>query len=258
MNYNDLVTAWADLLPQQTINVGGTLQFNDVSGRYQNEIPRAIEYAEGRMYRDPDFDFLATRQTDSTQTTTAGSRYVTIPSTFIVLERLNLITPAGLAPDANGASRVPLIRTTQDAIDMMWPEASSTAAPQYGLTSWAVFDQQETSPASKVRIAPTPDATYTAEFQGTFRPTPLQQAANATTFLTTYLPDIFLVATMLHWVAMQKAWGGASADDPQAPVTWESQYRALKAGAAVEEARKKSLSAGASPFPPAPLAQQPR
>ena len=247
--YNQLVQQWADHIPLQTLTVGGVLQFNDVSGRYQNEIVNAIAYGEGLMYRDPDLDFLATRETDSAQSTAAGSRYVTIPSTFIVLERLNLITPAGSNPDAVGASRVPLIRTTSDVIDTMWPETSNTAAPSFGLTHWAIFDMQETGPASQVRIAPTPDAAYVAEFKGTFRPAPLAQTASAQTFLTEYLPDLFFCATMIHWAFVMKS--------AEAQTSWKGRYADLNTGAAIESARQKSQSADWQPYSPAPVAAAP-
>ena len=260
--YTDLMQFWSDKIPLQTTVVGGVPQFVDASGRYQADIPYVISYAEGLMYRDPDFDFLATRQTDSTQSTAAGSRYVQISATFIVLERLNLITPAGAQPDGTGASRVPLIRTTPAVLDMMWPETSNTEAPSFGLTHWAVFDMQELSPASKVRIAPTPDAIYVAEFKGTFRPAPLAQTASAQTFLTMYLPDVFSAATMIAWTGLMKNYSAAgvagAVDDPQQGVHWAAVYKMSKAGAATEEARKKSISSGWSSLSPAPLTAQPR
>ena len=266
--YNDVVQFLADKIPLQTV-LGGdgvTLEFVqpttaafDTSSRYNNDLPYIIAYAEGLMYRDPDLDFLATRQSDSSQTTTAGSRYVTIPPTFIVLERLNLILPAGKAPDSVGSSRVPLIRTSPDVLDTMWPATSTTATPSFGLTHWALFTMQEPSPnTSQVRIGPTPDGNYTAEFKGTFRPAPLQQQATAQTFLTEYLPDLFQVATMVAVAGLMKNYSMAGApgavDDPQQGVYWMQQYNLLKRGAAVEEARKKSFSSGFGTYSPTPVA----
>ena len=262
MTYNDLMQFWGDKIPLQLQQPGGVNTFIDASTRYQSDVPFVIAYAEGLMYRDPDLDFLATRQTDTSQATVAGSRYVTIPSTFIVLERLNLITPAGLQPDAVGASRVPLIRTTSAVIDMMWPETSLVAPPAFGYTHWAIFDQQQVSPvASQVRIGPTPDGAYTAEFKGTFRPAPLLQAAAAQTFLTQYLPDLFSAATMIAWAGTMKSYsmaGVPGVDDPQMAVHWSSIYRDLKKGAAIEEARKKSMSSGWGSMSPALVAATPR
>lgn len=267
ITYNQCVQFWADKIPLQTV-VGAdavTLTFVqpttttfDTSSRYNNDIPFIIEYAEGLIYRDPDLDFLATRQSDSSQSTTAGSRYVTIPPTFIVLERLNLILPAGAQPDSVGSSRVPLIRTSPDVLEVMWPETSTTQTPSFGLTSWSIFDQQIASPASKVRIAPTPDASYVAEFKGTFRPAPLAQQAAAQTFLTEYLPDLFLAATMVHICGLMKNYAAAgvagAVDDPQQGVYWSQQYATLKRGAAVEEARKKSQASGFGVYSPTPVA----
>lgn len=268
LTYNQIIQFWADHIPLQTVlgTDGQTLQFVqpttttfDTSSRYNNDIPFVIAYAEGLMYRDPDLDFLATRQSDSSQTTTAGSRYVTIPPTFIVLERLNLILPAGQVPDSVGSSRVPLIRTSPDVLDTMWPATSTTATPSFGLTHWALFTMQEPSPnTSQVRIGPTPDGDYTAEFKGTFRPAPLQQQATAQTFLTEYLPDLFQVAGLISWSGLMKNYSAAgvpgAVDDPQQAVHWMQQYNLLKRGAAVEEARKKSLSSGFGTYSPTPVA----
>ena len=257
LTYNQLVTYWADHIPLPTTTVGGVVTFTDASGRYTADIPNAIAYAEGLMYRDPDLDFLATRQTDATQSTAAGSRYVTIPSSFIVVERLNLIVPTTATPDSVGSSRVPLIRTTPAVLDTMWPEASNVQAPSFGQTYWSIFDMQEASPASKVRIAPTPDNVYVAEFKGTFRPAPLAQTANAQTFLTMFLPDLFCAATMISWAGLMKSYsmaGTPGVDDPQMAVHWTSVYRDLKRGAAIEEARKKTTSSNWGTMSPAPVA----
>lgn len=268
--FNDCVQFWADHIPLQTVvGAGGTLAFvqpaagaTDTGARYNNDIPYVINYAELLMYQDPELDFLATRTTDSSQVTVSGSRYVTIPPSFVVVERVTLVTPAGKAPDDAGATRVPLIRATPAVINMMWPAASVTAAPKFGLTHWSIFDQQETSPASQIRIGPTPDGAYTVEYAGTFRPAPLAQTAAATTFLTTNLFALFTAASMVAWAGLMKNYVAAgvqgAVDDPGMAVTWMSVYNGLKKGAAVEEARKKSLSAGTSVYSPAPLAQMPR
>ena len=54
-------------------------------------LPQVIQYAELRLYRDPDLDFLATRTTDVSQKTTRGFRSVPIPAQFIVVEAVSLI-----------------------------------------------------------------------------------------------------------------------------------------------------------------------
>src|SRR5487761_2507510 len=72
-------------------------------------LPRIIEYAELRMYRE--FDFLATRTRDSSQQTTNGSRHVPIPEEMLVIEGASIVTPPGTQPGAPGATLIPLLRT---------------------------------------------------------------------------------------------------------------------------------------------------
>ena len=91
---------------------------------------------------------------------------------------------------------------------------------------------------------------------GTFRPAPLSEA-NPQTFISVYLPDLMLSASMIFVAGFQKSYGQQS-DDPRLAMSWEQLYREQKGSAAVEEARKKSQSASWSPYPPAPVANLPR
>jgi hypothetical protein len=140
----------------------------------------------------------------------------------------------------------------------MWPETSNTQAPQFGLTHWAIFEFQTSASPAQVRIAPTPDANYVAEFKGTFRPDPLAQTASAQTFLTEYLPDLFFAATMIHWAGVQKNYAAAgTVSDPGQGINWLVRYNQLKTGAAVEEARKKSQASNWGAFSPTPVVATP-
>jgi hypothetical protein len=62
--------------------------------------------------------------------------------------------------------------------------------------------------------------------------------ANLTTFISLYLPDLFIMASMIYISAYQRNFGRAN-DDPQMAVTYESQYQALLKTADLEENRKK-------------------
>lgn len=247
MNYTDYVTSLQTLLVIQ-----------DASGlaNLQTILPRMIEYAELRMYRDPDLDFLATRTSDISAQTASGSRDVAIPTQFIVIEQANIILPAGVKPPTVGAQRVPLLRASQSFLDQIWPIDSDVATPAPFENYFSVYSEQETGAgASKIRIAPTPDGTYYVEFRGTFRPTALS-AANPNTFLTTYMPDLFLAASMIFGAGYQRDFG-AQSENPQMSLSWEQIYSGSKQGAAVEEARKKSTSYDWSSNSPPKLAMPP-
>lgn len=204
-------------------------------------VTQIIAYAEGRIYRDPDFDFLAIHTTNTTSSTVANNRLLTMPAAIIIPERLNLISPSASSPDAGGSIRTPLKRVSLDFLDFVWTESTTAVGqgfPQY----WAAYDNLN------VRLAPTPAAVYVAEFVGTFTPAALS-STNASTFLTTYLNDLFFAASMIFLSGYQKAFGAAS-DDPAQAMSWEKTYTALKAGAAVQEARKHSRGPQWSPNPP--------
>lgn len=221
--------------------------------------PLIIEYAELKMQRDPDLDFLAMRNVDISKITTGGTRAVAIPSQLIVVEGVSLITPPGAEPFAAGSQRIPLTRTTRAYLDLTWPVESQVGTPDpVNGGYYALFSMQQSSPApgsadepaplpSAILIAPTPDNEYVVEFTGTMRATPLS-ATNPTNFLSVYLPDLYIAASMIIASGYQRDFS-AQANDPQMAVSWTHIYDDLKGGAAVEELRKKALSGGFSPLP---------
>lgn len=75
----------------------------------------------------------------------------------------------------------------------------------------------------------------------------------STTFISLYLPDVFIMASMIYISAYQRNFGRAN-DDPQMAVTYESQYQALLKSAIVEEARKQFESSGWASQGPATVA----
>jgi hypothetical protein len=97
-----------------------------------------------------------------------------------------------------------------------------------------------------------PGAEFTVEVIGTIRPTPLS-VSNTTSYLSLYLPDLFLAASMVFGTGYQQNFG-AQSDNPQMAVSWETQYQSLKASANLEELRKKYQSVAWSSMSPSPAA----
>ena len=83
-----------------------------------------------------------------------------------------------------------------------------------------------------------PDATYRVEIVGTYRPASLS-ATNTTTFISMFLPDLMIMASMIYIAAYQRNFSSAMGNDPQMPITYETQYQALLKSALSEENRKK-------------------
>lgn len=208
-------------------------------------VPRAIDDAEQRIYRD--LDLLATVTTDITGAATTSNRNFTLPggNAFRVIQDINIITPAGTTNPELG-TRNPVLPVSREVLDMLYPSVASAGVPQY----FARVTQ------STLVFGPWPLAAYTVEVVGTQFPPPLS-ATNTTTFLTTYLPDVFLAAAMVYGAAWQQNFS-ASGDNPQQAVNWESHYKTLLASATIEEIRKKFGSEGWSDRQPDPIATPPR
>jgi len=221
----------------------------EADSAYLTILPQMITYAENRMYRDLDFLFTSIASTSYSLTT--GTRQIVVPTnTFVVPEQINVITPAGTtSPDAG--TRNPLLPTTREYLDAVFGVASNTGLPQY----FANFGGNANSNWTFL-VGPYPDANYTVEIVGTYRPDSMS-ATNQTTFISLYLPDIFIMASMIYISAYQRNFGRAN-DDPQMAVTYESQYQALLKGAMTEEYRKKMQGAAWSSMSTSPVASPTR
>lgn len=194
---------------------------------YVTVLPSIIDYAEGRIYRD--LDLLSAVVRNSTATLTIDNRNFTLPTPasgrFTIVSGINLMSA--------GVRVGQLEPVSLEFLDAAWPSETGTVGvlPQY----FAMVTDQT------IVVAPSPKAAYTVEVVGQVRPAALS-ASNTSTFLTTYMPELFLAASMIFASAYQKNFG-ASADDPKMAASWEQQYQALVAVADREEARKKWASA---------------
>ncbi len=219
------------------INQISTMAVVDVTDpAFLTILPQMITYAENRIYRD--VDFLFTSFSTTAYSLTVGSRNITVPNSitlqpgpFVVPEQINLITPSGVT-NPNQGTRVPLLPTTKEFLDAVYGNASLTGQPKY----WVPFDDYT------FLVGPYPDAAYTVELVGTYRPQSLGDGTNNTvtsTFISLYLPDLFIMASMIYIAAYQRNFSSALGNDPQMPITYETQYQALLKGAVSEENRKK-------------------
>jgi len=203
-------------------------------------LPDAIDYAELRIYRD--LDLLSTVQTLTSFATTANVSRVQLPSgTFVTLQNVNVISPAGTTVPDNG-TRNPVLPVSKEYIQYSWPSSTNAGIPQY----FAMIDERTFS------LGPWPNAAYTLEIVGTYRPDALS-SSNTTTFISQYLPDLFLMASMIFVSGYQRNFGRQS-DDPAMSQSYESQYQALLRGATVEEYRKKFAASGWTSISPSPVA----
>jgi hypothetical protein len=225
LTYSTYVTQIATLAVVQTTD-----------SNYVSIIPQMITYAENRMCRD--IDFLST-QISNTYTLTFGNNSLSIPTgDFITLQTINI-------------NNTPVLPVSKEYIQNVYNSNAVTGVPNV----FAVYggDAATTGLTSQnIIFGPYPDSNYTVSVTGTARPASLS-ATNTTTFISTYLPDVFIMASMIYISAYQRNFGRQS-DDPQMAQSYENQYKILLAGAGVEEARKKFQSTGWASYSPAVVA----
>lgn len=204
-------------------------------------IPSCINYAEQRIYRELDILNTVVAQTG---TLTTGTRNFTLPTgtgRFVVTNAINVITPSTeTSPD--GGTRNAVIPVSIDFVNAVWPSTGSAGLPQ----CYAMLTDQT------VVFGPFPDAAYTVEVLGTIRPTPLSES-NTTTYLSLYLPDLFLSASMVFMSGYQQNFG-SQADNPQMSASWEAQYKLEFASANTEEQRKRYASGAWGSLQPTSIA----
>lgn len=217
MNYTDYVATVANLLVVPTTDAN-----------FVQILPSIINDAEQRIYRE--LDLLDTIVRDTSGTLTANSRNFTFPQHVVVSESLNVFSPAGTQTTRNQ-----LVPVAREWLDAVWGNEVSTTTPSIPQYYAMITDQT-------IIVGPPPDATYTMEVVATIRPTPIS-AANPTTYLSLYLPDLFVAESIVFGYGYLKDFGAAT-DDPRAAITWESHYKSLWESANTEENRKKYAAQG--------------
>lgn len=231
MNYTSYVASLANLMAT-----------DPATPEFQIFLPDCIAYAEDRIYRE--IDLLNTVVANSTQNLTAGNRAFALPTNgvngvFYTVTGINVITPQGVQPDAG--TRNQLAAVSLDYLNAVWNSNKVLDVPQ----NFAMINQ------FNVAVGPWPNANYTVEVVGTIQPQALS-SSNTTTFLTQFLPDLFLAASMIFASGYQRDFGSQS-DNPAQAQSWESQYQTLLKSALLLELRKKFAGPGWGPYSSTPI-----
>lgn len=216
MDYNGWVTALSELLVIEASNAN-----------FLAILPNAADYAELRCYRD--LNLLNAGVRDGSGQLASGNRLFNLPTpaggSWLIVESANVITPAATAPDAG--TRVPLLKTTQQFIDLIGNTAAQSGTP----AAFAMVTD------TQLIVGPVPNGAFHVEIVGTIRPTTMS-GANPNTILTINFPDLLLAASMVFMAGYQRDFGQQAAD-PKLGQSWEEQYKTLLNGSATQEARKK-------------------
>lgn len=241
ITYPDLTTALGGLMVVTITNSSSATPSNDTN--FNNILPRIIDDAEQRIYRE--LDFLYDRTTDSSTALVANNRSAALPTAniFVVVQGVNVITPAATAPAAGTRTRLEMV--SKDVLDIIWPTehgGTNNGVPTYG----ALLN------TTTLIVAPTPDAAYVLEYTGITRPAPMS-STNITTYLGTTYPDLFLSACMVFGMAYQKDADLPQGSSPGQDVTkWEVIYQTRKASVLSEIQRQKDQGPNWSNYSPTP------
>ena len=243
LTYNAYVTQIGTMAIVNTMTSSGVVV--GVDAAFNNMIPQMLNYAELRIQRDLD---LLQSVNAKTYTLSYGVNQLQISvNDFVTLQTIEITGNDGLS--------YPLTPVSKELIQNVYGISSTVAPPIY----FAMYGGDGASGGNvytNIIFGPYPDNNYSVLITGTSRLPTLYQYANATqantntTFISTYLPDLLIMASMIYISAYQRNFGRQS-DDPAMAQSYESQYQMLLKSAGVEEFRKKfAASAWTSLSPP--------
>tara|TARA_R110000824_G_scaffold82267_1_gene206256 strand:- start:49 stop:708 length:660 start_codon:yes stop_codon:yes gene_type:complete len=135
-----------------------------------------ITLAENKILRDIDLDVF---KKETTGTLSSGNRFLGLPSD-ILTHRYLLIT--------NGAGDQIFLEFRDNSfIKEYWPDFTETSVPKY----YSVWDEDT------LCIAPTPNASFSAQLGYVYRPDQLS-SSNTTTWVSTKAPEALLYACLIQ------------------------------------------------------------
>lgn len=240
LTYNSYVSQIANMAVMQTQMVSGIV--SGVDATFNTMIPQALNYAELRIQRD--LDMLPSVSTNY-YTIKAGTNVLQInPSDFVTVETLSI-------------SGTPLLAVSKEFLQGTYPTSYLSSIPQF--FSMVGGDQSTGGNTyNNILIGPYPDQNYTISITGTQRLPSLYQyassstlAATGTTYISQFLPDLLIAASMIYVSNYQRNFSGSS-NSPEMPGSYEIMYENLLKGAMTEESRKKFEGAGWTPYAPSP------
>jgi|SRR5580698_534461 hypothetical protein len=232
LTYNGLVTQVCLLAPYQYSLVSGVVTPLN-QPEFTALIPQMLNYAEQRIQRDIDL-FVNHIGSSGTYPLTPGNQNLAIPfNDFVVIDGMLIFYDNQWNP-VNPVSR--------DYLLNVWGYGRGQGPPR-------VFAPIGGAGAGGLTgnifaFGPTPDQTYNVYVYGAVRAPSLASfatgsaAGTSTTWISTWLPDLLVMACMIYVSAYQRDFGRQS-DDPQMALSYESQYETLLGSVSKEEFRKR-------------------
>jgi hypothetical protein len=250
LSYNLYVQQLGVMAVALTSETSGVYSFVDPP--LQQVLPQALNYAELRCQRD--IDFLNARASN-TYALTAGSNLLSIPvNDFIIVETVEITQNSG----SQVVSSTPLVPVSREFIQNCYSGLVGASQPRFFAMAGDNFGDGADS-FINLLLGPPPNFAYPVRVNGVIRLPSLAQYATAGpadtsyTYLSEWLPDLLLMASMIYISAFQRQFSSTS-DDPNMGQSYEKQYQALRLGATSEENRKKFQASGWSAYSTPPAA----
>lgn len=245
LTYNDYVTQIGTMAVVKTQTTTGVVEGVDTA--FNDILPQMLNYAELRIQRDLD---LLPLQTNVSYTLTIGAYQLAIPT-------VDFVTVQTVAVSVGGAT-TPLLPVTNEYIQNVYQSGAALGVP----VCFAMVGGDDATAgvtSNIILLGPAPDQSYAANIYGTIRAPSLYKFANPVdagteaTFISTWLPDLLIMASMIYISAYQRNFGRMS-DDPAMALSYEQQYQALLKGAVGEEFLKQFEGAAWGSNPTSPIA----
>jgi hypothetical protein len=211
-------------------------------------MPQMLNYAELRIQRD--LDLLPLQTDNSGYSLTAGNNVLSLSvNDFVTVQNIAVLS---------GTQRTTLTPVTKEYLQAVFDDSTFVATPQY-FAPYGGDASTGGDTSLNFLVGPAPDQSYQLLVTGTTRAPSLFKYANtvlaptATTFISAFLPDLLLMASMVFISAYQRNFS-ASADDPNMAINYEKTYQTLLKGAMGEELRKRFRASAWSSEAPSPAA----
>jgi len=140
---------------------------------FVNHIPEYIKSAEERMLKSVDLEVF---RKNVTGTTTSSNQFLAVPDDYLASFSLSI---------TNSGSKVFLLQKDVNYLQQFNPNPSTTGTPKY----YAIFD------FNNFLLAPTPDASYSAELHYYYRPASL--TASVTELVVSSVSGTFTTSDVL-------------------------------------------------------------
>jgi hypothetical protein len=234
LSYNAYVQQLGVLAVALTQETSGVYSFVDEP--LQTVLPQALNFAELRIQRD--LDFLQAR-TSNNYTLTAGNPLFAVPiNDFLILETLEILQESG----GTVYTSCPLTPVSREFIQNCYGGLSQSGTPKYFAMYGDTFGDGANTNIN-VLLGPPPNYAFPIRVTGVIRLPSLAQYATSGpadtsyTYISEFLPDMLLMASMIYISAFQRQFSSTS-DQPEMGQSYEKQYQALRLGAISEENRK--------------------